>query len=133
MLICSSLICDFREWAQLKYASVMELSSRVATSARQLIVVAAPVRGALRGVLFFHMLLESRLLACLWQLLSLLPNDAAVLTSFFSLPSSEWHYGLAVFPSLPLFFFTSCTRSSYLHLISLFLSTPPPPRRLSAL
>lgn len=52
MLICSSLICDFREWAPLKYASVMELSSRVATSARQLIVVAAPVRGALRGVFF---------------------------------------------------------------------------------
>lgn len=91
MLICASLICDFREWAQLKYASVIELSSRVATSARQLIVVAAPVRGALRGVLFFHMLFESRLLACLWQLFSLLPDDAAVLTSFFRLPPSERH------------------------------------------
>lgn len=124
MLICPSLICDFREWAQLKYASVMELSSRVATSARQLIVVAAPVRGALRGVLFFHMLFESRLLACLWQLFSLLPNDAAILTSFFSLPSSEHHYGFTIFPSPPLFFFTSCARSLYLHLISLFLSTP---------
>lgn len=89
----------------------------MATSERRLIAVAAPVRGALIGVLFLcravALLFENHLLACLWQLYSHLPNDLAVLTTLFGLSSSKQHLGRAVFPSLPF--------SLYLHLYSSLL------------
>lgn len=96
----------------------------MATSAGQLIVVAAPVHRAFIGVLFscwaVALLFENHLLTCLWQLYSHLPNDLGILTTLFGLSSSKQHLGLAVFPSLP--FFMSYTRLLYLHFISLSLS-----------
>lgn len=79
----------------------------MATSASRLIVVAAPVHGAFKGVLFLGraaaLLFENHLLTCLWQLYSNLCNDLAVLTMLFGSSSSKHYLGLAVFPS-PAFF-----------------------------
>lgn len=81
------LLLNLQEWALQTYASVTELLSRVATSAPQLTVAAAP----LKGVLCFSLSLEvaSLIVSHNYSPFSLMARLFSLFS--FGLPSSKQH------------------------------------------